>query len=83
MAKLTITFENNEIKKDLFFKGEAFSYSMIPTESGSKSDAKCFEAQIEDRFGDEDEELLEAASLLDFGDEDEIQEALAILHEIE
>lgn len=83
MAKLTVTFENNEIKKELFFKGETFSYRMISTESGSEGDAKCFEAQIEDRFGSGHGELLEATSLLDFGDEDEIQKALKILHEIE
>ena len=83
MAKLIVTYEGNEIKKELHFKNEIFTYTMKPTNGGKTSDAKAFDSQLEDKFGDEDEEMLEAASQLDFGDEDEIEEALSILHEAE
>lgn len=83
MAKLTVTFENNEIKKELQFRGNLFAYTMKEVEGGKSGDAKCFEDQIQDTFGEEYEELLEAAERLDFGDEDEIEAALEVLTEFE
>ena len=38
MAKLTITFENGEIKKELLFEGETFDYTMKPSGYGMKGD---------------------------------------------
>ncbi len=82
MAKLIKTYENDEIKNELFFNGEKFSYSMIPDECGKCGNDKCFEDQLEEKYGNENE-ILKAASRLDFGDEDEIERALSILSEYE
>ena len=83
MAKFIVTYEGNETKKELHFRNEVFSYTMKPSPYGKTGDAKAFDSQLEEKFGSDDEEVLEAASLLDFGDDDEIEEALSILHEAE
>lgn len=83
MAKFIRTFENGETKNELHFKGEVFTYTMQAAPYGKKADKKCFDAQIQEKYGDDDEEVLEAADRIDFGDDDDIEEALLVLSEAE
>jgi hypothetical protein len=83
MARFSVTFENNVIKKELFFMDKTFSYRMVDVDFGKIGDAKCFEFQVVEEFSELDEEIIDAVSTLDFGDEDEIEEALAVLAEWE
>lgn len=79
MAKLIVTYENNHIKKELHFAKRVFTYTMVPMPGGKSGDAAAFAAVIEKEFGSEDEELLEAAEKLDYGDESDIEESMSIL----
>lgn len=79
MATFVVTYENNVIKKELFFADKKFSYRMIDNEGGKTGDNKCFEFQIQDEFEEVDDEIIEAVSMLDFGDDDDIEEALQTL----
>lgn len=87
MAKLTITFENGEIKKELIFRGEKFDYKMLKSEyAGMKSNKPSIGWQIGERFGvnfTDDEEIQDDLDAIDFGDEDEIYKSLNHLTEIE
>jgi hypothetical protein len=83
MAKFVVTYENNRIKKELFFASHQFSYTMIDTDEGKTGDNKCFEYQVQDKFEEVENEVITAVSMLDFGGEDEIEEALNILEEYE
>lgn len=58
MAKLTITYENKEVKKELLFRNELFDYTMIPTEYGSTSNKQDLATQVENKFEDIDEDAL-------------------------
>lgn len=85
MAKLTITFENGEIKKELLFEGETFAYTMKPFGYGMKGDKPCILSQFEDKYGSDNmtDELINYLENVDFGDEAEIQEAIEYLSGIE
>ena len=85
MAKLTITFENGEIKKELLFEGETFDYTMKPSGYGMKGDKPCILSQFEDKYGCDNmtDELIEYVDDIDFGDEGEIQAAIEYLSSIE
>lgn len=85
MAKLTITFENGEIKKELLFEGEIFAYTMKPSGYGMKGDKPCILSQFEDKYGCDNmtDELIDYVDNIDFGDEGEIQAAIDYLSSIE
>lgn len=85
MAKLTITFENGEIKRELLFEGETFGYTMKPSDSGMKGDKPCILAQFGDKYGYDNmtDELIDYIDDIDVGDEGEIQEAIEYLSSIE
>lgn len=52
---------------------------MIPNEFGKSGDNKVFEFQVQDKFPNEPDEVLEALEELSFADESEIEEHLIIL----
>lgn len=85
MAKLTMTFENKRIKKELSFKGEIFEYTMEPSVFGMKGNKPCMLSQYQEKFGaiDEEGELAQHLDNIDFGDEDDILEALEYLSNME
>lgn len=84
MAKFIMTFEDNKIKKELFFKGEKFQSIFEPAVFGMVSTDVCFLAQYENAHGKVENDLLQThLDNLDFGDEDELREAIAYLDEIE
>lgn len=85
MAKLTITFENGEIKKELLFEGETFAYTMKPSGYGMKGDKPCILSQFEDKYGCDNmtDELIYYVDNIDLGDEGEIQAAIDYLSSIE
>ncbi len=84
MAKLIREWENGIEKRTLIFRGEELSYHMIPTSIGANGDAKCFVGQLEDKFPDVSEDILDEIDLLDCEtDEDEIFRMLEILEEAE
>ena len=84
MAKFIITFEDNKIKKELFFRGEKFQSIFEPAVFGMASTDVCFLAQYENKMGKVKDDLLQThLDNLDFGDEDELREAVAYLDEIE
>ena len=85
MAKLTITFENGEIKKELLFEGETFDYTMKPSGYAMKGDKPCILSQFEDKYGCDNmtDELIDYVDDIDFGDEGEIQAAIEYLSSIE
>ncbi|WP_418775917.1 hypothetical protein [Intestinibacter bartlettii] len=85
MAKLTITFENGEIKKELLFEGEIFAYTMKTSGYGMKGDKPCILSQFEDKYGCDNmtDELIDYVDNIDVGDEGEIQAAIDYLSSIE
>lgn len=83
MAKFTITFENETIKKELIFKGEKFDFTMEPFKFGMKANKASFLNQFEDKFGNIDDDLAEHLENLDFGNETEIQTAIEYLTDLE
>lgn len=85
MAKLTITFENGEIKKELLFEGETFAYTMKPFGYGMKGDKPWILSQFEDKYGSDNmtDELINHVDNIDVGNEGEIQEAIEYLSSIE
>lgn len=88
MAKLVITFENNQIKKELHFKNHIFDSTMKHELFGfaMSSDKPCFLAQYNEKFGtDLDEDCLLGRHLdnLDFGGDNEIEKAIEYLTELE
>lgn len=70
-------------KKELHYKKEVFSYSMIPDELGKTGDKKSFNHQVAEKFPNESEDVLEALDELSFADQDEIEEILTLLEEYE
>ena len=83
MAKFVLTYEGETLKKELYFKGEVFSYTMQPDEYGKTGDAPGFDTQVNKKYQDVDDDVLQALEDLSFGDDEEIEEALAILTEAE
>ena len=84
MAKLIKEYENNLEKRTLVFRGAKLTYTMRPTDFGTKGDAPCFSAQLKDKFKDISDDLLEDIDMLDSEtDEDEIFQMLELLNEIE
>lgn len=87
MAKYTREYENGIAKHTLTFRNKTFDFSMIPTESSTKSDKSCFSSQLEKAFPDLDEETLTNdidVDMLDCSlDEDEVFEILDQLNELE
>lgn len=84
MAKFTITFENETIKKELIFKGEKFDFTMEPFKFGMRANKPSFLNQVEEKFGSiDDDELVEHLENLDFGNEDEIRTSVEYLTELE
>ncbi|MEB6549677.1 hypothetical protein MXL46_11325 [Heyndrickxia sporothermodurans] len=84
MAKYVLTYTpDGEVKKELTYKGETFSYTMIPDEFGKTGDNKCFDIQVSKKFPDEPDEVIEALENISFADEDEIEECLTILTDYE
>jgi hypothetical protein len=85
MATFKIEFENGNIKKTLNVMGKEFSYTMRPSKYGMDGDNACFQAQIEQLHPEwvENSDIYSALDDLDFGDEDEIQEALKIISQID
>lgn len=82
MAKFTITFENAEIKKELEFRGQKYEYTMKPFLYGMRGDGKSFYTQLMD-IADGDDEFLDSLENLDFGNEEEMKDAMDYLTEIE
>ena len=85
MSKLVLSYENGIEKKELSFLGKTFDYSMIPNDSGSKSDKPGFDTQIEleDEIKNLPDEVLEALGDISFADNDEILDCLEILDSFE
>lgn len=85
MAKFVVTYEDNKIKKELFFRGEKLQSTFEPAPFGMASTDVCFIMQYQKKFGDVDENSLLGVHLdnLDFGDEDELRAAVEYLDEIE
>lgn len=85
MAKFVITYEDDKIKKELFFKGEKLESVFEPAPFGMASTNFSFIMQYQNKFGDVDEDSLLGVHLdnLDFGDEDELRAAVEYLDEIE
>lgn len=86
MAKFAVTYENGHIKKELTFRGEVYSSTMMPWNGiGRTSQDLAFDYQYGGRHPkDKDlDEILELFSEIDFGDDDEIEETLKSLSEYE
>ena len=85
MAKLTITFKNEDIKRELEFRGEKYEYKMVKTEYGMTSNKPVFYNQVSDKIGhyNIDDDFLDALDQIDFGNEDDIHNAMIYLSEIE
>lgn len=77
MAEYRVTYKDDGvIKKELIFKGETFTITMIPDETGSTSKEKTFDRQVVERLGDFDEDVLEVIGDISFADDFEIEEYL-------
>jgi hypothetical protein len=86
MPKLVKEYENGITKSTLTFREKNFVLVMGQYINGvGKSKEKCFSGQIEQTFADDPNmpDMAEAADDLDFGDDDEIQDALELLGQYE
>lgn len=85
MAKLAIIFENGEIKRELEFRGEKYEYKMVKAEYGMVADKPIFYNQVLDKVGHHNVnyDFLDALNDIDFGDENDICQAMNYLSEIE
>lgn len=83
MAKFVLTYEGETLKKELHFRGEIFSYTMHPDKYGKTGDAPAFDVQVEKKYEDVEEDVLEALENLSFGSDEEIEEALALITDAE
>ena len=83
MAKFIMSFEDNTVKKELYFKGEKFSYEGIPVRSKMVTDLTPFKAQIVEKLGDQGQEILDALELFFIGDEEDISIAVNVLSKYE
>ena len=84
MAEYILKYTSDGVeKKELHYKNEVFSYSMIPDGFGKTGDKKGFEHLVAEKFPDEIEEVIEALEELSFADEDEIEEILTLLENYE
>jgi hypothetical protein len=88
MAKYIKEFENGTSKETLIFRDKEFVMTKTPWENGVRhSIEKCFEDQVKEAFPDEDEydleDILDAVDKLDYGSDDDIEEALEELEQFE
>jgi uncharacterized protein YrzB (UPF0473 family) len=80
MAKYILTYTpDGKVKKELTYKNEVFSYTMIPDEHGKTGDNVAFEMQVSEKFPNESEEVLCVLDEISFADEDDIETYLSIL----
>lgn len=84
MTKLTVTYTPDGcIQKELHYKENVFTYTMIPHDGGKTSDRKSFPSQVSELFPNEPDDVLDALDALDFADENEIEEHLLTLSHYE
>lgn len=84
MAKLVMTYTSDgKVKSELTYKNTVFDYTMIPDDAGKTADKPAFDIQVEEKFPNEPEEVLEALESICFADEDEIEQCLLVLEENE
>lgn len=85
MAKLSITFNENELIKELEFRGKKYEYKMVHTEIGAMSNNFIFSHQVEQDLplNDYTYEVYEALGKIDIGDEAKMYEGLQYLCKIE
>jgi hypothetical protein len=84
VAKLVFIYENGLEKRELTFKGEAYDYTMLPTEHGRQGDKPCFDTQFKKAYPGAEEDLLAILDDLSFVDDaDDILDLLEELEEFE
>lgn len=84
MAEYKVTYTaDGKVKKELVYKETVFSYTMIPNEFGKTCDKKGFKYQVEVKFNDEKDYVLDSLDNLPFADDDEIEEILSLLEDRE
>lgn len=79
MVKVVKTFENETITMTLTFRGKEFTTTILPWESGKrKSKEKLLSNQVEEFFKEDKniEEIADIVDNIDFGMDDDIEEAL-------
>lgn len=80
MAKYVVTYTpDGKVKKELTYKNEVFSYTMVPDRFGKTADNKAFDIQVSEKFPYEPDEVMEALDEINFADENEIEEYLLTL----
>lgn len=82
MAKFTMIFENAEVKKELEFRGKKYGYTMKPSLYGMSGDGPSFYTQLL-AIAEDDDDFLEKLDDLDFGNEDDVRDAVNYLSEVE
>jgi len=86
MVKFIKTFEEGEIKSVLHFRARIFSLTMGLWVNGErKSKEKGLDMQLRTEFPNDEaiDEIAEAADILSYGDEAEIEEAIETLENYE
>lgn len=83
MAKLIVTYEGTKIKRDLHVFNEVFTYTMLPTKYGKTGDVPAFDTQLEKKYPDISDKVLNAAEKFSFGDDGDIEDALNYLTYVE
>lgn len=76
MAKFKIEIEFDTIIKTFSFMGQEFINTWVPDNRGSRTLECAFDAQVEQKFPDIPEDLMELINDIDCMDEDEAQDAL-------
>ncbi len=79
MAKFKVEVEADTITKTLTFMGHEFVNTWVPDDRGSRTIECAFDAQVEQKFSDIPEDLMELIEEIDCLDEDEVQDALGQL----
>lgn len=76
MAKFRVEIEAGTIVKTLTFVGREFVNTWVPDHHGSRTLEAAFDSQVEQKFPDVPEDLMELIEEIDCMDEDEVQDAL-------
>ena len=80
MAKYVVTYTpDGKVKKELIYKNEVFSYTMVPDRFSKTADNTGFDIQVAEKYPNEPDEVIEALEEISFANENEIEEYLSTL----
>lgn len=83
MAKYVVSYEDGVEKRELWFRGEYYDYSMIPCSYGAKSDKPGFDTQYEKTHPEVEENDVILELLYEITNDNDVLDILEQLDELE